>query len=229
MKCSCGHEFEPVIDYQHRLICGDCTDAATVARVMGGERAAMVWSDPPYGLGGYAGRSGKLAAVEGDDADDATVDAFFAVGDAPEVYVCCEWKTYPHLLAARGEPRSLIVWAKQVFGMGRGYRRQHEFVGYYGAFDSTTESDLWQIDRGANYLHPTEKPADLPARAIANSTQKSDVVFDPFAGTAPSIVACENLGRRCRAIELDPRYVAVALERWATHTGKTPVLIEGAA
>ena len=79
-------------------------------------------------------------------------------------------------------------------------------------------------------LWPTyEKPADLPARAIANSTQKSDVVFDPFAGTAPSIVACENLGRRCRAIELDPRYVAVALERWATHTGKTPVLIEGAA
>ena len=214
---------------EHRLVCGDCTDAATVARVMGGDVAAMVWSDPPYGLGGYAGRSGKLDAVQGDDADDATVDAFFAVGDAPEVYICCEWKTYPHLLAARGEPRSLIVWAKQVFGMGRGYRRQHEFVGYYGKFDSTTESDLWHIDRGANYDHPTEKPADLPARAIANSSKAGDVIFDPFAGTAPSIIACENLGRRCRAIELDAKYVAVALERWAQHTGKAPVLIEGAA
>ena len=211
----------------HWIECGDSTDSEVIDRMCGDNDIDMVWSDPPFGKGGYAGRGGKLDAVQGDDADDETIEEFYLVGDAPEVYVCCDWETYYHLLASRGKPRSLIVWAKQVFGMGRGYRRQHEFIGYYGEFDSTTESDLWNIDRGGGYIHPTQKPVELPERAIKNSTNPGDIVLDPFLGSGTTLIACERLGRKCRAVEISPAYCAVAIQRWVDMTGGTPVILDG--
>lgn len=211
----------------HRLLCGDSlTDAD---RLVGEQDVVMVWSDPPYGLGGYAGRSGRHRPVEGDAASPNVLASFAAVGAAPEVYVCSEFRTYPHTLVARGEPRSLIVWAKPTFGMGSGYRRQHEFVAYFGSFQGTTESDLWEEGRDATseYAHPTQKPVALPARAMRNSTSPGDVVFDPFAGSGTSLIAAEQLGRRCYAMEIDPRYVAVAIARWEQFTGRKAEQISG--
>jgi hypothetical protein len=211
----------------HRLLCGDSlTDAASA---IDGRAVAMVWSDPPYGLGGYSGRSGHHRPVEGDAADPSRLREFAGVGAAPEVYVCSEFRTYPHTLAARGEPRSLIVWAKPSFGMGSGYRRQHEFIAYYGSFKGTTESDLWQEGRDAtsDYDHPTQKPVALPERAMRNSTASGDVVLDPFMGSGTSLIAAERLERVSVGIEIDPRYVAVAIKRWEQFTGKRAELIDG--
>lgn len=198
---------------EHRILCGDSTRPADVARVMGGDVAAMDWSDPPYGLGGYAGRGGTLTPVEGDDADEAKLLEFYRCGHAPERYVWSEFKTYPILVRALGTPRSLIVWAKNVFGMGSGYRRQHEFLAYWGAFKGTTESDLWHEKRDHSYVHPTQKPPTLAARAMQNSTAVGDVVYCPFSGSGDALSAAEQTKRLCRAIELAPKYVAVALER----------------
>ena len=211
---------------EHRLLCGDCTVATDVERLMQGSGADMIWSDPPYGLGGYAGRTDKFIPVTGDDADAERLRDFFLAGDADEVYVCCEFRTYPHLLAARGVPRSLIVWAKPSFGMGNGYRRQHEFIGYYGAYKGTTESDLWSEGRDDDYQHPTQKPVALPIRAIANSSVAGDIVYDPFAGSGTTLIACEQTGRVARCIEIEPRYVDVCLARWEQATGKQARLVE---
>lgn len=205
---------------EHRLLCGDSTDAADLAHLMAGADVSMLWSDPPYGLGGYAGRSGKFDPVRGDDVLPEESVRFFAVGEAPESYVCCEFRTYMHLLAARGMPRSLIVWAKPSFGMGNGYRRQHEFVAYFGDYSGTTESDLWIENRDQVYEHPTQKPVALTSRALRNSTRPGDVVLDPFAGSGSSLIAAERDGRRCLALEIDPHYVDVAVRRWEDFTGR---------
>ena len=97
----------------------------------------------------------------------------------------------------------------------------------FRSFDGTTESDLWQIARDAagEYQHPTQKPIELVARAVRNSTAPGALIYDPFAGSGPSIFACEQAKRMCRAIELKPEYVAVILQRWVDSGLPDPVKI----
>lgn len=99
--------------------------------------------------------------------------------------------------------------------MGRGYRRQHEFIGYWGALDSTTESDVWDIARARNYEHPTEKPPALARRAIENSTKPGGRIWSPFGGSGDALIAAEQSGRTCFAMELKPGYVDVIRRRYA--------------
>lgn len=212
---------------RHRLMCGDSTDTEAIARLFGTRSPSVIWSDPPYGKGGYAGRGGKLKPVKGDNQPDDVIRSYFALGNAPEVYVCCDWESYHHLLAARGKPRSCIVWAKNVFGMGNGYRRQHEFIGYYGTFDSTTESDLWEIAKvSTKYEHPTEKPPALARRAIENSSKSGDVVFCPFGGSGDALVASEQVGRTCFIVELEPGYCDVIRRRYEAYVSQQPVSVK---
>jgi DNA modification methylase len=173
----------------------------------------MLNTDPPYGLGGYAGRSKKFDPVIGDDEDTLRFYQILPTS-IKERYVWCEWKTYPILIKALGLPRSLIVWAKNNFGMGNGYRRKHEFCAYYGDFNSTTESDLWEVSKDVQYSHPTQKPVELAVRAINNSSKPGNIVIDYFLGSGFTLIACENLGRKCRGCEIDPGYVAVTLQRY---------------
>lgn len=117
-----------------------------------------------------------------------------------------------------------IVWAKNVFGMGNGYRHQHEWIAYVGpAIPRTDESDLWEIAResGRVYKHPTQKPPALPRRAIENSTKPRDVVLDLFGGSGPTLVACEQTGRTAYLMEHDPRYCDVIRNRYAALVGDT--------
>jgi len=108
--------------------------------------------------------------------------------------------------------------------MGRGYRHQRELIVYNGNFDSTTETDLWQIAKEpSKYVHPTQKPVELPARAIRNSSNAGDIVLDLFGGSGSTLIACEKAARYARLVELDPKYCDVMLQRWADFTGKDPV------
>ena len=95
---------------------------------------------------------------------------------------------------------------------------------WHGATNEVTVWDVKQPTR--NEFHPTEKPVELAEKAIRNSSDAGAIVADWFLGSGTTIIACENLGRRCRAVEIEPGYVAVALERWATMTGQTPVLVD---
>ena len=130
-----------------------------------------------------------------------------------------------------------IIWAKSNFPIGRGdYHVRHEPC-WYAVRDGKparrtkdrTQTTLWEInlDKNVDGGHSTQKPLECMERPIRN--HEFDVVYDPFCGSGTTIIACERLGRRCRAVEIEPGYVAVALERWATMTGQTPVLVEPAA
>jgi DNA modification methylase len=142
-------------------------------------------------------------------------------------------------LKLRGVWRQTITWVKNqsTFSpMGVDYHWQSEPIiygwspgaghRYYGGRKQTT---VWEIAKPmASPEHPTMKPVDLVERAIQNSTKVDELVYDPFLGSGTTLVACENLKRQCRAVEIDPGYVAVAIQRWATHTDGEPKLLEAA-
>jgi DNA modification methylase len=129
---------------------------------------------------------------------------------------------------AGGKWSTFIIWAKSTFTLGRAdYQRQYEPI-LYGWRDGSKrhwcgardQGDVWQIARPrANDLHPTMKPVELVERAINNSSQRGDVVLDPFGGSGTTLIASERTGRRARLIELDPKYVDVIVKRWEEYTG----------
>lgn len=164
-----------------------------------------------------------------------------------------EWPTVDMVLRDKGfHWSSTIIWIKNAHVLGRkDYQTQYEpmWQGAKGdveedAFDpvwygwkgdaprnrkviSRKQSDVWFIDRPQKSVeHPTIKPLELVERSLNNSSLPNDLVLETFSGSGTTIVACQRLGRRCRALEKDPRFVAVSLERWSVMTGLTPVLIQ---
>lgn len=139
------------------------------------------------------------------------------------------------LVASAFVLRNLIVWAKSQMVIGRGdYHHKHEPCWYAVRKGKTghwqgdrTQTTLWEIDkpRKSETGHSTQKPLECMAKPMENNSEAGDLVYEPFSGSGTTIIAGENLGRRVRAIELNPSYVSIALQRWADHTGKTPTLI----
>ena len=216
---------------RHRLMCGDSTDKETVQALIDGASIDMVFTDPPYNVA-FNGRSGKFDVIENDDLADDDFDNFIsAVCEvikfiAPKhYYVWCNWKFYA-TLQTKLDFKSCIVWAKNVFGLGKGYRHQHEFCLFNGEIDDSikNESDLWEVAKDTNYVHPTQKPVALIGRALKNH-KGVKTVLDLFGGSGSSLVGCEQLDRTCYMMELDPKYCDVIIKRWETLTGEKAVLI----
>jgi len=219
----------------HRLLCGDSTKAADVARVMGGEGADCVLTDPPYCSGGFqeSGKKSGSIGTRGDTmiANDtlstrgyiALMKSVLGHTNAGVAYIFTDWRMWVNLFdiceSSGFGVRNMIVWDKGTPGMGRGWRSQHELVlaamRVTQPFDPhKAQGNVIQSQRTGNVLHPTEKPADLLAK-ILDVTDMARVIYDPFAGSGTTLVACENLGRKCRAVEISPAYCAVILERMA--------------
>lgn len=152
-------------------------------------------------------------------------------------WMFCNWRTLPIVMKAGGDAKeavvSVMVWNKDFMGTGgiRGLRPTYELIALFangsGVIADRAQRDI--VTFGASSHKPTghaaEKPVDLFVHLIRLAG--GSVVFEPFSGSGTALIACEALGRRCRAVEIAPGYVAVALERWATATGKTPVLVGG--
>ena len=161
-------------------------------------------------------------------------------------FVCMDWRHMPELLAAGGaaysELKNVCVWAKDNAGMGSLYRSQHELVFVFKAGRAPHRnnvelgrhgrhrSNLWSYpgvnsfcrrseEGGLLALHPTVKPVKMVADAMLDCTARGDLVLDPFPGSGTTLVAAERVGRRCRALELDPLYVDTAVRRWQALTG----------
>jgi len=200
----------------HRLLCGDATKKEDVERLMDGKKADMVFTDPPYGLGGYGGR--KNMELRGDDLDPQQF--YHSIPDAKELYVWGRAENYVHL---KFKPRDVIVWVKNNFGLGKGYRGQYEMCFYKGDFNGS-DSDVWQIPKDTGYQHPTQKPVLLAERAIKNSNQYS--VLDLFLGSGSTLIACEKTNRKCYGMEIDPHYCDVIVKRWEDYTGNKAELIK---
>lgn len=219
---------------EHRLMCGDSTSENDVKCLMQDEKADMVFTDPPYNVA-FNGRSGKFEVIKNDNLEDESFNNFIKgflkilkFLNPKSYYVCCNWAFYG-VLQLDLKPKSCIVWAKNVFGLGQGYRHQHEFILFDGYIDPNikNESDLWEIKKDTNYVHPTQKPIEIPSRAIRNSSKKNNVVVDLFGGSGSTLIACEQLGRKARLMELDEHYVDVIIQRWQNLTGKEAVRQDG--
>jgi DNA modification methylase len=204
---------------EHRLLCGDSTCIDTVAKLMNGEKADMVFTDPPYNVA-FNGRSGKFDVIENDDLPEnefeQLIDGFVSILNIlnpPIYYVWCNWKFYG-ILQRKLDFKACIVWAKNVFGLGRGYRHQHEFCLFNGKIDEgiNNESDLWEVKKDTNYMHPTQKPVELASRAF-NNHKNAKIIVDLFCGSGLSFIASHQLKRKCYGMELDPKYCQVIIDR----------------
>lgn len=224
---------------RHRLICGDCTQVDTVARVLNGVSPHLMVTDPPYGVdydpawrarAGVNRNTAKLGAVANDDRCDWR-DAW-ALFPGAVAYV---WHAGRHasevqasLKAAGFEVRSQIIWAKERFALSRGhYHWQHEPCWYAvrggsaGWCGDRKQSTLWQINarEDAGLGHGTQKPVTCMQRPIENNSSPGQSVYEPFSGSGTTIIASEITGRACHAIEIAPAYVDVAVMRWQRFTG----------
>ena len=204
---------------EHRLLCGDSTDSDQVALLMNGQKPDMLFTDPPYNVG-FNGRSGKFDVIENDDLKTEDFDKFieeFAQTvhtlQIPIKYIWCNWKFYG-TLQKHFELNACIVWAKNVFGLGRGYRHQHEFCFFEGKLDEgiNGESDLWEIKKDSKYMHPTQKPIELSARALNNHKQAKNIL-DLFGGSGSTLAGIHQLKRVGYIMELDPKYCQVIVDR----------------
>jgi DNA modification methylase len=214
----------------HRLMCGDSTSIDAVEKLMDGLKADMVFTDPPYNVS-FNGRSGKHDVIKNDnlseqdfsDFIEGTIATIKAVNPAV-YYIWCNWNFYG-ILQGKLDYKTCIVWAKNVFGMGNGYRHQHEFCLFNGKIDETikNESDLWSVKKDHGYVHPTQKPVELSVRAFGNHIKLINVL-DLFGGSGSTMIGAEQTGRNCYMMELDPKYCDVIIQRWQDYTGKQATL-----
>lgn len=245
IKCDCGHKFEPVIEYRHRLLCGDSTKREDVERVMGGEMINLTWSDPPYGVSygdkmeaanpmGY-----RVRQIENDDLPADELEEFIrsALKNAAEfsvagaaVYVACPPGTpLPALIASFAgsgfDYRWGLVWLKDQIVLSRAdYHFKHENIlygwksdGAHYFTDDRTQSSVFEYPRPKKSdEHPTMKPVALIQHMIRNSSRQGEIVYDAFGGSGSTMIASENEGRKCRMIELSPAFASVVLERMST-------------
>ena len=211
----------------HRLMCGDATKEEDINKLMDGTKADMVFTDPPYNVS-FNGRSGKFYVSKNDNLSDVSFTQFIEQIlqnlkklNINTYYICCNWSFYG-ILQKQLKPKACIVWAKNVFGLGRGYRHQHEFILFDGFIDASikNESDLWNIAKDSQYQHPTQKPVALSLRALKNSSREKNIVLDLFGGSGSTLIGCEKLDRICYMMELDPKYCDVIVKRWEQWTGE---------
>lgn len=210
----------------HRLMCGDSTSIDAVDKLMDGNAVDLVFTDPPYNVA-FNGRSGKHDVIKNDNLSDADFAQFIdevcntiKAVNPKAYYIWCNWNFYG-ILQGKLDYKTCIVWAKNVFGMGNGYRHQHEFCLFNGKIDEVVknESDLWEVKKDTKYVHPTQKPVALSVRAFGNHIKLLNVL-DLFGGSGSTLIGAEQTGRKAFVMELDPKYCDVIVKRWENFTGK---------
>jgi DNA modification methylase len=220
---------------EHRLLCGDSTKAEDVARLMGESRGRMIWTDPPYGVDyGNHNHPGKHAPIANDALDEMgmaalwkqSLSAFAAFVDG-DMYVAAPAGPPLRIMDVALEEtpwtrHQWLVWVKDRLVLGRtNYHYRHEQIWYGWKCGGTsswstgrTKDSVFEVARPTvSEEHPTMKPVELVQQMVENSSNSEDVVCDPFLGSGTTMVACQNLGRKCYGIEISPSYCAVILQR----------------
>lgn len=222
----------------HRLLCGDSIDRDSIDRLFRSDSADFILTDPPYCSGGFQESNrtvGSTAATVGKkiSRDNLTTEGLaslleMSIGRIPcegACYVFCDWR---QLFAVRRviEPlgyqyRALLIWDKGSPGMGGPWRHSYEMA-YFGTKrkePSTGKSgDVIRCNRSGNKLHTTQKPVELMTSIIDNTV--GTLIADPFLGSGTTLIAAEQLGRKCYGMEISPAYCDVIVKRWETLTGK---------
>lgn len=230
---------------EHRIMCGNAIDSGAVQRLLDGDTADVVFTDPPYNTGMDAKKnsgSTRLSHIFNDKFTDEEwqqlMAGFCASYDQATkkdalIYVCLDWRRshelVPHLLK-HWRFTNLIVWDKMVHGLGSDYKYTHEFIHVCkkgkpalanNKNGDAEYQDVWHIQRkvGRDEDHATKKPIELCERAIRHGSTPGQIVLDLFGGSGSTLIACEKVGRRARLMELNPIYVDVTVRRWEEYTG----------
>lgn len=231
---------------EHRLMCGDSTCKEDVEKLMGGNLADMVLTDPPYGVA-YVGKTKDALTIESDDcseeqlreyckawfdnAEHACRSGAYWIATVParplhEVFLS-DWKS-------RGILRQVMVWVKDSMVLGHSeyhYRHEPILFGWIPGGERLKNTDrkkttVWEFDRPKRSAeHPTMKPVGMWCYAMQQHTKNGDIVYEPFSGSGTTHIAAEQLGRSCYGMELDPKYCDVIIKRWEDFTGRKAVLV----
>lgn len=236
----------------HRLLCGSSTVITDVERLMDEQQAEAMWTDPPYGVS-YVGKTKDALVIANDGADglgQLLRDAFTAalVALKPGAAVYCAGPAGPNTLiftavfAETFNFRQHLVWAKNTMVLGHSdYHYKHEPIlfgytnGYEGRrgrggkgwYGDDSQVSVINVDKPARSAeHPTSKPVELVEHCLQNSSRAGHTIYEPFCGSGSTLIACENLKRKCYAMELDPAYCDVIVDRWERHTGQKAELLD---
>ena len=234
----------------HRLLCGDSTNAEHVSRLLDGTNPILMVTDPPYGVSyepewrkdAGLNNSQNMGKVLNDDRYDWSDAYSLFTGDVAYIW---HPSKYTHKFAEHIENNgfdliNLIVWSKNRFVLSRGdYHHQHEPL-WYGVKKGTNhnwqgkrdQSTVWEIDNYAGGVtdgeeqtgHGTQKPLECMLRPILNNSKKGQGVYDPFGGSGTTLIACEKSDRNCYMMELSPAYIDVIVKRWEKETGQQGIL-----
>jgi len=249
---------------EHRIICGDCTDKAVVDRVMGGEKADLCFTSPPYNLGkniGISNRSQALkdsgSAYQGGE-DDLSGDEYLKllVGFTQTALSFCQY-VFVNVQSLAGNKIAIIdylyhfknhfadvaIWHKtnQQPAMAENVMNSSfEYIYFFSGDENPSRAIKTGNFRGTfsnvytstinnnefSDVHGAAFPLDFSLHFIGNFSSANVLIYEPFSGTGTTLIACENLSRKCRAVEISPAYVAVAIQRWVDVTGKEPILLD---
>ena len=223
---------------KHRLMCGDSTEEGDVAQLLGGKKATVVFTDPPWNVdyGGASHPSWKQRSIMNDSMSTEQFGVFLTkafdcmskvIVDGAMVYVVMsgqEWGNIMNVMDKCGYHwSSTIIWAKDTLVLSRkDYHTQYEPI-WYGWKNGTRvcpledrkQSDVWNIPRPKrSEEHPTMKPIELVARALMNSSHSNEIALDLFGGSGTTLMAAEQTNRVCCMMELDPKYCDVIVQRY---------------
>jgi len=233
----------------HKLLCGDARDPELVARFLSKEKMTLILTDPPYGVAYVEGKKGftqmkddtrkiandhiqseteyrcfMLEWLKACKASMSARNAFYIFNSDKMVFGLREG-----IRDAGFNFTQLLIWAKTHAVIGRmDYLPQHELIAYgwlgkHAFMKSKDKSILTYPKPNKSPLHPTMKPVGLLRRLILNSSKTQDTVYDPFGGSGSTLIACEQTKRKCRMVEIDPRYCETILRRFEELTGIAPV------
>ena len=238
---------------EHRLLCGDATIKVDVDKLMDGNKADMVFTDPPYAL---FGNSTGVAGIT----DDKMVRPFFRdifimcrnnTKLYSHIYVCCDWHSAFSLEGVARESKltskNLCIWDKGDGGVGAMYQHCYEMIWFFANSPIATKThgvkktgkgertingkpNIWRHNRAtSDRQHNAQKPVEMIANAINNSSERSDKCIDLFLGSGSTLIACEKTNRKCYGMEIDPHYCDVIVKRWEEYTGNKAERIEAAS
>lgn len=225
---------------KHKVMCGDSTSIDAVDKLMDGQKADMVFTDPPYNIG-FKPQRGTHDIIKNDDMSDADFIQFLT-----DAFVCCKavmhpdtylisfmsWSTVGEFKTALKDLftiKSMPIWKKNNFGIGYYTRPQYE--PFYLCLNGDpikpqkAPSDVFEFAKVHKTIHSCEKPVALIV-GICDYFNKNGLFYEPFGGSGSMIMACETTNRKCNTMELDEKYVDVIIKRWQDFTGKDAVHIE---
>jgi DNA modification methylase len=240
---------------EHRLLLGDATKKEDLDLLIGTEKVALLLTDPPYGVGYVEGKQEFLQTIHKDNNQtefvaingDAVEQDYYDFSQKWLTAVLLHFKVKNAFYIFNGDSKlrellnalydlkytksAILIWLKNHIVVGRkDYHPQHELIvyGWYGThnfFGNRDKTALFYPKPNKSKLHPTMKPPSLLRRLIYHSTKPGDVVLDPFAGSGSTLIACEQLKRRCFLVEFEEQYCHTVVERWEKLTGKKAELI----